>query len=176
MAYWWGGKFTGYEFEGILVNLPSSCTSVFFRVCFPVKRRSFQKSLLRLERIIHSQERSQASHAKVFRQPSGNSRLPERHLMGFTLHNSHLHRLTPHTAPHLTPHTLLFPKFTDPPYTALYLMMTASLERTRANQDRTLASQEETLISLEQFSARLEEQKKIANCAEMRAFQKNSGI
>ena len=55
-------------------------------------------------------------------------------------------------------------------------MMTASLERTRANQDRTLASQEETLISLEQSSARLEEQKKIANCAEMRAFQKNSGI
>ena len=51
LAYWWGGKFTGYEFEGMLVNLPSSCTSVFFRVCFPVKRRSFQKSLLRLERI-----------------------------------------------------------------------------------------------------------------------------
>ena len=39
-------------------------------------------------------------------------------------------------------------------------MMTASLERTRANQDRTLASQEETLISLEQSSARLEEQQK----------------
>ena len=109
LAYCWGGKSTGYEFEGMLVNLPPSCTSVFFRVCFPVKRRSFQKSLLRLERIIHSQERSQASQAKVFRQPSGNSRLPERHLMGFTLHNSHLHRLTPHTAPHLTPHTLLFP-------------------------------------------------------------------
>ena len=109
LAYWWGGKFTGYEFEGILVNLPSSCTSVFFRLCFSCAEAVFSKVLYSLERIVHSQERYQASHAKVFTQPSGNSRLPERHLMGFTLHNSHLHRLTPHTAPHLTPHTLLFP-------------------------------------------------------------------
>ena len=104
-----GGQVTRYEFEGIVVNLPSSCTSVFFRLCFSCAEAVFSKVLYSLERIVHSQERYQASHAKVFTQPSGNSRLPERHLMGFTLHNSHLHRLTPHTAPHLTPHTLLFP-------------------------------------------------------------------
>ena len=44
LAYCWGGKSTGYEFEGMLVNLPPSCTSVCFRVCIPVKERSFQKS------------------------------------------------------------------------------------------------------------------------------------
>ena len=67
-------------------------------------------------------------------------------------------------------------------------MMTASLERTRANQDRTLASQEETLISLEQSSARLEEQKqnsklcrnaslpeKLRNLARMHAVRPSFG-
>ena len=43
LAYWWGGKFTRYEFEGILVNLPSSCTSVFFRVCFSCEEAVFSK-------------------------------------------------------------------------------------------------------------------------------------
>ena len=76
------------------------------------------------------------------------------------------HRLTPHTVSHLTPHTLHCPKFTDPPHTAPYLTshtshltMTASLERTLANQARTPASQEETLISLEKTPASQEEQK-----------------
>ena len=103
-----GASLPGTNSKALLLTCLPVVHLCSFVCVFPVKRLSFQKSLLSLERIVHSQERSQASHAKVFRQPSGNSRLPERHLMGFTLHNSHLHRLTPHTAPHLTPHTLLF--------------------------------------------------------------------
>ena len=72
--------------------------------------------------------------------------------------------LTPSHTLHLTLHTA--PHFTDPSHTAPYLTshtshltMTASLERTLANQARTPASQEETLISLEKTPASQEEQK-----------------
>ena len=106
LAYCWGGKSTGYEFEGMLVNLPPSCTSVCFRVCFPVKRRSFQKSL-------HSLERISSQPGKVSGQPgeglqTASRKFPPARKTLDGIHTSQLTSSQAHSTYRLTPHTSHF--------------------------------------------------------------------
>ena len=106
LAYCWGGKSTGYEFEGMLVNLPPSCTSVCFGVCIPVKERSFQKSL-------HSQERISSQPGKVSGQPgeglqTASKKLPPARKTLDGTHTSQLTSSQAHSSHRLTPHTSHF--------------------------------------------------------------------